>query len=419
MAFALASFVPSSFSPRPSLAKPQYNFNPPITTQLSNSLVNVVASGGASATAAGGVGFLQLAMVFCMGGFFFSTLLASIAASRTVGQRNLRRAWQLITYFTQSVLLVFVGGVGQARRELRKDGQWRWKPAWETLREQSFSATRQAAAEGVGAMRRQAKMYSAAVGKPGLLLVQYVVNNLLAYNLTTQLKQSLKESLSNIQNSNIRKLKLVSFETGSVPPDLTAACVYNLGGTCMAFDIDMDWDSEIKAKMQLMTKRLSVSIPIEMENFSFSGMLRVQLTPLIPENPGYGAILLSLAEIPQLNLSLRVGGAQITKVPWLKQELLESLSEAMSEQLLWPKRIVIPATRPNGKPFLSQSQLDELKVSDPLKEEEENMAKELPTFGEGLSEQLFPKKDRDLQLDLIDENQDGIPDIYQTENVKL
>ena len=109
-------------------------------------------------------------------------------------------------------------------------------------------------------------------------------------------------------------------------------------------------------------------IPVAVRNVKFVGTVRVIVTHLCRGDPGWGAMLLSLPSPPDIGFDVFVAGGEMTRLPWLRAVLARELQKSVAEELQWPRRVVIPADRPGsiGVPLLSQAELDELVVSDPL-----------------------------------------------------
>lgn len=312
--------------------------------------------------------FVSFTVAFVLGGLFFSTVLAGIATFMALGKENLSRLWSILRIVVQDTWAVFITGLKETKAVLRLDGKsgWKWRDAWNELRRQ-LGETRKAAVEGVEAIRLEATMYSAAVGKPGLIPLQYVIDRLTPYVLKTALQDALQDTFKQLKkNVNIRRIELLSFAIGDETPELLTARMYDVGNETMAFDVDMKWDSKIETKVNVITRRLALRIPVIISDIAFNGCLRVQLTPLVADPPGYGAAIVSFPTCPKINMSVRVAGAKIDKVPWLKTELLKEVEKGITEQMLWPKRTVVPALNNNKQLIISPQQLEELNVHDPF-----------------------------------------------------
>jgi hypothetical protein len=332
--------------------------------------------------------FLKLLLTFVSGGLFFSTVLAAIASCYAIGVGNVKRFADIIFVVIQRVWITFTFGLGASKltllgggegiSETKSDGiskhaHWRWKSAWSVLKEK-MQETRETAARGVQALRQEAKLYTAAVGAPGLIPLQYMLDRFMPLSLANILEEAIKEALESMpQQKTIKKMTLSSFAVGGATPVLTAARVYDVENV-IAFDYDVKWQSELEATVQVHTALASV--PVVLKNFSFDGVVRVVLTPLTKTAPGYGAMLLSLPSTPKISLDVRVMGSEI---PFLKQEITAALYKSITDEWLWPRRNVIPSMKSGGEqPILSQVELLHLKYTDPLLEAEETLRSQQP-----------------------------------------
>lgn len=304
-----------------------------------------------------GFGFFSLVLSFIAGGLFFSTVLAALAAVAAIGKRNALEILSILRLVTSKTWALFVLSLKEFRKALRLDGKWQWKSAWNILKAKLLE-TRQVAQEGVKAVKSQAKFYAAAVGVPGLIPIQYLLDRLMPYTIAAAMEDALKDSLLSLKdNPQIRSIQLSAFESGSVAPQLTASRAYELENA-VAFDLDMVWNSNVAIKLDITPKLVRFKIPVSIQNLMFKGCVRVQLTPLTKKPPGYGAILVSFPEVPVIDMDIQVAGGQITKVPWLKKEIENEITETVQDEFLWPKRVVIPSA-PNS---LSRKELQELET---------------------------------------------------------
>jgi len=120
-------------------------------------------------------------------------------------------------------------------------------------------------------------------------------------------------------------------------------------------------------------------VPVSVRNVRFAGPVRVVVTHLSAEDPGFGAILVSLPAPPEVGLDVRVAGGEVTRVPFLRSEIQRVFQTSLLDSLLWPRRMVIPAERPAEveTPILSAPQLDELTREDPLLHAEQALEQQL------------------------------------------
>jgi len=357
---------------QPSLHSPRS----PSSTQLA-ATTPFLASVATTLAPRTSVGFLQIFLSFVAGGIFFSSVLAAAAAVLALGRQNLKQVFSVTKFVVGRVWAVFVLGLKETKSALRSKGKWNWRQAWTVLKAQ-LTETRKAAVQGVEAIRMEADLYSAAVGAPGLIPLQYVLDRLMPFSLATQLEEGLRDTLADIRNSNVRKLSLQEFSAGTKAPKLLGARVYDLGSDAMVFDVDVVWNSEIYAKILLLPRKLGFQVPVTVRNVSFEGTVRVELTPLTSTPPGFGAALVSLPSLPTIGLDIDVAGGKVTKVPWLRKELMSGLQKSIEDELLWPKRLVVPSTiaPASGKIVLSKTELTALALSDPFLRSEKKLAEQ-------------------------------------------
>jgi len=251
------------------------------------------------------------------------------------------------------------------------------------LREE-LALTRKTAAEGIEAIRVEASLYSGVVGKLGFPLAQYAVDNLSPKLGAYLAKQNLLNALAQVENKNIRRMDLVKFDFGTRPPKLISARTYELREeSAMAIDVDLIWDSDLEAtirvtpKLMGINKRTSiVAIPVTLKNCRFEGVVRVILTPLTDEPPGFGAALISFPKAPVIGLDCTVSSVDVTKnFPWLKADLMKELEKSIANEFLWPKRIIVPSgvMPKTPKPVLDRAVLEELSKTDPLLRAQQNV----------------------------------------------
>ena len=246
-----------------------------------------------------------------------------------------------------------------------------------------FNQLRRTASEGVEALKLELKLYSAAVGVPGLVGFQYIVDRFTPLRLSAILEEALRESLEGMQIGS-RRLALKSFSAGSKPPQLLAARVYDIGPDALGFDFDTSWESEMVARLEAVPQETDegpipgARVPVTVRNLRFEGPIRIVVTHLTAEAPGYGAVLMSLPSPPEIGLDVRIAGGEVTRVPWFRDELTRALQAMIVDEMLWPRRVVIPTDKPADTiaPLLPSSTLAELERTDPLLRAEQALAEQ-------------------------------------------
>ncbi|KAL7448639.1 hypothetical protein ACHAWC_000793 [Mediolabrus comicus] len=314
----------------------------------------------------------QLLFAFILGGLFFSTALSFFTASIAIGEENMLRAWKIFKAVSGTVWDAFTFGIRTARDTLiapseddPKRKQWCWREAWKVLKEQ-LAITKKAAADGVEAIKLEASMYNAVIGQPGLMLSQTLVDTLTPKLLSSMAKENIAKALADVRIPQIRRMTLEEFTPFQKTPTLMAARTYKLEDA-IGLDIDVEWLTQIQAKVKV-TPKIGPTIPVTIKNFGFDGVVRVVLTPLTNEPPGFGAILVSFPKAPNITLDMSLSKMELTKSPWLREEILKEIQKAVQAQFLWPRRIVVPSMLPpsNPRPTLSKTELNALMESDPL-----------------------------------------------------
>lgn len=226
------------------------------------------------------------------------------------------------------------------------------------------------------------------VSRPALVVLQHVVERLAGRSFQTQMRRALKKGLAQVSLPSVRSVQLHSLVTNrTTPPKLKRGRIYRFDAEDdgMAFDVDLEWDDCVQAEIHITTQRLGLSLPIKIENCRFRGPVRIILTPLRDEPPGFGACLVSLPRLPVvMDLDMTISGGQITQVPWLKEELVQALQQVLTERLVWPRRVVNPmlnvppepASNCNVTTILAFDDLQALEHSDPLLEKERAMIRD-------------------------------------------
>lgn len=223
------------------------------------------------------------------------------------------------------------------------------------------------------------------ISRPSLVVLQHVVERLAGRSFQTQMRRALEDGLAQVSLPSVQSVQLLSLVTNpTTPPKLRRGRIYRFDteDDGMAFDVELEWNDCAQAEIQITTQRLGMSLPIKIENCHFRGPVRILLTPLSDEPPGFGACLVSLPRLPDvMDLDMTISGGQITQVPWLKEELIQAVQQALAERLVWPRRVVNPmlqvppepASNCNVTTILSSEDLQALELSDPLLEKERAM----------------------------------------------
>jgi hypothetical protein len=326
-----------------------------------------------------------LAISFLLGGLFFSTVAAGVAAVVALGKENTRRLrevmlivarrnWSVMKLSMQLTMDVLRG------KEQMSGFKNRFPAALQTLKD-GVAEVRRVFTESVDAIKKETQMYSAAVGLPGLIPIQYIFDRIFPSTLTAPFQGALEDALAQTARDNpqIRSLKLKRFSMGDLPPKVLEARLYDLGNRDMAFDLEMLWKSNAKAELEIKVTSFGAKIPVTISNLKFEGPVRLILTGLMVEEPGWTALLISLPRPPRIGFDIKVAGGLITQIPWLRNEVARMLDGAVAEEVLWPRRAVVSAPSPyKAKPLLNPMQILGLMRDDPLLRMERDLMASIP-----------------------------------------
>jgi len=226
-----ATLQPTLSLPKASFAPRQQFHVPPLYRTALPPLQSarlVVATATAAIQPRPVVGFIHLFLSFLAGGIFFSAVFAGFTTFIAVGGSNINKLWSIAKSVIHRTWLIFVAGLNEARLALRMDGKWQFAEAWKIL-QSKMGETRQAAAEGVDAIKAERDLYAGVVGQPGLITFQYFLDRLMPFSLTTQMEGALRNAMAGVKNDLIQRVELKEFSVGDVNPQLLEARSYDLG----------------------------------------------------------------------------------------------------------------------------------------------------------------------------------------------
>ena len=81
------------------------------------------------------------------------------------------------------------------------------------------------------------------VGQPGLVALQYFVDNLTKL-VSNIVKENLETALKDIKNPNVKTMKLEEYDFGDKLPKLMSARAYDVKDA-IALDVDVSWISKL------------------------------------------------------------------------------------------------------------------------------------------------------------------------------
>lgn len=235
--------------------------------------------------------------------------------------------------------------------------------------------------ESVDAIKMETQMYSAAVGLPGLIPIQYIFDRIFPSTLTAPFEGAIQDVIEQTERDSkeIKKLVLKKFTMGDTAPRVLEARLFDLGSNDMAFDLEMNWKSNARVDLKLKVAGWAGDIPVTIQNLRFEGPIRLIVLGLRPTEPGWEALLISLPRPPKIGFDLKVAGGLITQIPWLRNEIEKMLDDVIEKEVLWPRRSVVSAPSPfKAKPLLNPMQMLSLMRDDPLLRRERELMSSIP-----------------------------------------
>tara|TARA_B110000977_G_scaffold82558_1_gene110298 strand:- start:1957 stop:3762 length:1806 start_codon:yes stop_codon:yes gene_type:complete len=356
-----------------------------VAAEAATAATATAATAAATTVAATGGSFWGYFFSFLFGGVFFSTALGVATIFISVGSSNVQRAWRVFKFLSSRVWTLVLATIQAVKASLdNKEKDWDDTKA---VLAEGLKKTKAEVDESLRAFNEEKDFYAAAVGVPGLRTAQYVIDHMMPGLIAAKLEQSLEKSIANVKHPNVKRMILKSVTAGRAAPLLTGARFYDVGDEDMAFDVDVSWESEIEAGMDVvpamgLPAEGLARVPVLIHDVKFDGTVRVLMARLSRKDPGYGAVVLSFPEPPVIALDVRVGGGlEVNRVPWLRKAVSDATKSWIKEEMLWPRRMLIPAEAPSseqkaGAPpvnVLSDSELAAVLTNDPLLRAERNL----------------------------------------------
>ena len=209
------------YSHLPALRHTLAAYTPPVEAAVESAVEAAVGAATAVVTSPSRAAFWQLAFAFVFGGLFFSAVTTAVGAAYAIGTDNVRRGLRLFMLLSRRVWVIVVAALKAARSEVLGDSKTRWREVWALLGE-GLGEAKRAAAEGVEAIKLEADLYAFALGAPGLLTLQYVVDRQTPHKLAAAVEESLRASLRDVKSS-FGTLSLRRFAIGGASPRMLAA----------------------------------------------------------------------------------------------------------------------------------------------------------------------------------------------------
>jgi Ca2+-dependent lipid-binding protein len=157
-------------------------------------------------------------------------------------------------------------------------------------------------------------------------------------------KESLQPTLDAQCPKILGALTLGKFSLGSISPKIVGVRFFEGTESHARMDLEIRWAGDPSVVLTVGSAR--VNTPIEVSDIRLSAIARVEFLDLQPTLPPFRALSVTFMKRPTLHFSLKVArldimnlGAADFNVTALVRTLLQ---RALSEALLYPKKMVIP-----------------------------------------------------------------------------
>jgi Ca2+-dependent lipid-binding protein len=103
-------------------------------------------------------------------------------------------------------------------------------------------------------------------------------------------------------DSYLSSLRFTTAHLGTVPPVIVAVKYCQTEENCARLDLDIKWAGNPQIGLSLGSSQQSL---LEISDITFTGLLRLELGPLFPRFPCFGAIDMTFLEQPFIDFSLK------------------------------------------------------------------------------------------------------------------
>ncbi|BBN09194.1 hypothetical protein MPTK1_4g17950 [Marchantia polymorpha subsp. ruderalis] len=142
----------------------------------------------------------------------------------------------------------------------------------------------------------------------------------------------------------IEKLKLKNLTLGNRAPRFDGIKITEGALDECVIETQFQWDLE-KENLVLKIHTPGPDFEVKVKDLHVSGILKFILKPLLNEVPGFGAVLLSFSEAPDLDFNLKFLGGDIGALPGVEKLIDDSIRSALLDTMVWPCRIVVPIAK--------------------------------------------------------------------------
>ncbi|CAM6044581.1 unnamed protein product [Sphagnum compactum] len=155
------------------------------------------------------------------------------------------------------------------------------------------------------------------------------------------IKEQVQPILDQYPMGVIERIILKKVQFGKRAPEILGIKVSPGGEDECILEMDVLWETE-KEGVVIGVECPGPNFKVQVKNWHVHGTARVVFKPLTGSIPGFGAILVSLNEPPELGFDLKFLGGDIAALPGVEKMIDNSIRTALVDSMVWPSRIVVP-----------------------------------------------------------------------------
>lgn len=168
-----------------------------------------------------------------------------------------------------------------------------------------------------------------------------VVWPFLAEAMSYLLKENLQPILDDYRMGFVEHLTVRSLVLGQRSPQFGGARVLEGGDNEVTLEALFSWQCE-KEEVLIDINTYGPNFSLKIKDIYISGTLKLLFKPLKEQLPGFGAIVVSLLEDPDMGFNIKVLGGDVKALPGVYEIIDSTIRTAVLDVLVWPSRYVYP-----------------------------------------------------------------------------
>ncbi|CAK9226235.1 unnamed protein product [Sphagnum troendelagicum] len=155
------------------------------------------------------------------------------------------------------------------------------------------------------------------------------------------IKEQVQPILDQYPLGIIEKIILKTVQFGNAAPEILGIKVSPNGEDECVLEMEVLWETDQEGVV-IVVQCPGPNFKVQVKNWHMHGTVRLLFKPLIASIPGFGAIVVSLNEPPELGFDLKFLGGDVAALPGVEKLIDNSIRTALMDSMVWPSRIVLP-----------------------------------------------------------------------------